>query len=201
MGQSTRGIYPDKEGTWQVDKWWGSTRLRKRGFGSFEEAEHWLIKRLDELRSVVVYGERPERTFDQAAAHYLQIHQAKSSIVTETYLLQGVIPMIGTLQLQQVHDGSLAPYVAKRLADGRSHKTVNLALGVVRRILNLAANSWRDESGLTWLERAPKLTLLPPRRSSARASADQLGRSARASAALAGSPVAHGAVHPEHRRA
>jgi integrase len=32
---------------------------------------------------------------------------------------------------------------------------------VVRRILNLAANSWRDESGLTWLERAPKLTLLP----------------------------------------
>ena len=29
MGQSTRGIYPDNEGAWQVDKWWGNARLRK----------------------------------------------------------------------------------------------------------------------------------------------------------------------------
>jgi hypothetical protein len=143
MGQSTRGIYPDKEGAWQVDKWWGTTRLRKRGFGSFEEAERWLIRRLEEQRLVVVHGERPVRTFDEAAAHYLRLHSAKPSIVTETYLLQGVMPMIGKFELQHVHDGTLAPYVAKRLADGRSHKTVNLALGVVRRILNLAANSWR----------------------------------------------------------
>jgi integrase len=38
---------------------------------------------------------------------------------------------------------------------------VNLELSVVRRILNLCATSWRDESGLTWLEQAPKITLLP----------------------------------------
>ncbi|WP_310732341.1 tyrosine-type recombinase/integrase [Ideonella sp. A 288] len=70
------------------------------------------------------------------------------------------MPFIGHLQLHQVHDGPLKPYVAKRLADGRARKTVNLALGVVRRILNLAANSWRDDNtGLTWLERAPTLEM------------------------------------------
>jgi len=36
-----------------------------------------------------------------------------------------------------------------------------LGLGIVRRILNLAAKSWRDEHGRTWLEHAPAITMLP----------------------------------------
>ena len=161
MGQQTRGIYPQKDGTWQVDKWWHSTRFRQRGFGSFEEAERWLIKQLGELRSVVVHGERQARRFDETAAHYLLTNQSKASLVTETYLLQSVMPTIGALGLHQVHDGSLAAYVAQRLGDGRSHKTINLALGVVRRILNLAATTWRDDNGNTWLQHAPRITMLP----------------------------------------
>ena len=66
------------------------------------------------------------------------------------------MPRIGHLQLNQVHDGTLAPYVAASVwLQGRSHKTVNSGLGIVRRILNLAAKSWRDENGMTWLEHAP----------------------------------------------
>ncbi|NUZ05971.1 tyrosine-type recombinase/integrase [Piscinibacter koreensis] len=120
-----------------------------------------MIKQLGELRSVIVHGERHARLFDEAAAHYLLTNQSKASIVTETYLLQSVMPAIGALELHQVHDGTLARYVAQRLGDGRSHKTVNLALGVVRRILNLAATTWRDDSGRTWLEQAPRITMLP----------------------------------------
>jgi hypothetical protein len=45
--------------------------------------------------------------------------------------------------------------------DGRSHKTINLGLGIVRRILNLAARSWRDENGRTWLDAPPLITMLP----------------------------------------
>jgi integrase len=161
MGRNTRGIYPNKEGTWQVDKHWRGKRFRQRGFPDFAEAERWLIRQLGEARAVIVHGERPQRSFDEAAAHYLMTHQGKLTIETETYLLQSIMPFIGTLQLRQVHDGTLAPYIAKRLADGRAHKTVNLALGVVRRILNLAARSWRDESGLTWLEHAPTIRMLP----------------------------------------
>lgn len=72
-----------------------------------------------------------------------------------------MLPMIGALPLQQIHDGTLAPYVSARLAAGRSHKTVNLALGVVRRILRLASSAWRDDSGATWLPQAPQITMLP----------------------------------------
>ena len=120
-----------------------------------------MIKELGELRRVVVHGERKVRRFDETAAHYLMAHQSKASIVTETYLLQSVMPVIGALELHQVHDSTLAAYVAQRLGDGRSHKTVNLALGVVRRILNLASTAWRDDSGNTWLQQAPRITMLP----------------------------------------
>ena len=161
MGQKTRGIYPQDDGTWQVDKWQWGERLRKRGFRDFEEAERWLIRRLGELREVKVHGAQPTRTFGAAAAHYLRTNKAKASIETETILLRSTMPTIGALALHQVHDSTLAPYITARLAEGRAHKTVNLALGVVRRILNLAATSWRDESGRTWLQQAPKITMLP----------------------------------------
>lgn len=161
MGQSTRGIYPGENGSWQVDKWWRGSRLRQRGFGSFEEAERWLIAQLAAKREVVLHGARAVRTFEAAAAHYVTIHQNKASIETEIFLLKTVMPKIGSLELHQVHDSTLAPYITARLADGRSHKTVNLALGIVRRILNLAATSWRDESGRTWLPQAPKISMLP----------------------------------------
>ena len=109
----------------------------------------------------MVHGERRARRFDEVAAHYLLTNQSKASIVTETYLLQSVMPIIGALELHQVHDGTLAAYVAQRLGDGRSHNTDNLGLGVVRRILNLASTTWRDDNGNTWLEQAPRITMLP----------------------------------------
>ena len=161
MGQNTRGIYPQDNGLWQVDKWKRGTRFRQRGFESFDEAERWLITQLADQRKVLVHGERATYTFNRAAAHYISLHEQKASLETEIFMLESVMPYIGHLELHQVHDGTLASYQAKRLEQGRAHKTINLALGVVRRILNLAATSWRDESGKTWLEQAPKITMLP----------------------------------------
>ena len=162
MGQKMRGIYlNEKTGTWEVDKWWEGTRFRQRGFFNFAEAESWLIFRLGELRAAKIYGQPAVRTFSDAAAHYLITQKEKKSIVTETYLLKSVMPTIGHLALNQVHDGTLAPFVRARLNAGRSHKTINLSLGIVRRILNLAAGTWRDNFGNTWMTIAPKLTLLP----------------------------------------
>lgn len=135
--------------------------LRQRGFASFEEAESWLIRRLEQLRAGDVHGRRAERLFSEAAAYYLVQHQEKASIVSETYHLKSVMPTIGHLPIHQVHDGTLAPHVEMRLDAGRSHKTVNLELAIVRRILNLCATRWRDDAGNTWLEQAPRITLLP----------------------------------------
>jgi hypothetical protein len=55
--------------------------------------------------------------------------------------------------------GSLQGFIAKRRQDGVKTKTVNTALGVVRRVLNLAASEWMDEQGMTWLATAPKIKL------------------------------------------
>lgn len=109
----------------------------------------------------MLHGVRRARTFNEAAAHYVLTNQDKASLETESFLLKSVMSTIGALQLQQVHDGTLAPFITARLASGRAHKTVNLALGIVRRILNLAATSWRDENGHTWLQQTPRITLLP----------------------------------------
>jgi hypothetical protein len=43
--------------------------------------------------------------------------------------------------------------------DAVKTKTVNAALGVVCRVLNLAASEWMDEQGMTWLATAPKIKL------------------------------------------
>ena len=161
MGRQQSGIYQDDKNRWCVDKVYKGTRLRER-FEKFEEAENWLIRQLEILRQVNLFGARRERSFNEAAAKYVMDHQAKVSLQTDIYMLQSIMPFIGDLALDKIHDATLAPYVSKRLADGRSHKTINLALAIVRRILNLAARSWRDEeSGKTWLETPPLIKILP----------------------------------------
>jgi integrase len=71
------------------------------------------------------------------------------------------MPFIGSLTLDQIHDGTLASYIKDRKAKKLANKTINLGLELVRRILNLAARSWRDENGKTWLETPPLITVLP----------------------------------------
>lgn len=161
MGHQTRGVKPEKNGSWTVDKRYAGERIYRRGFESAADAQAWLIARLGELRHERVHGVRRSRCFGDASAHYVEDQKDKASIETEISLLKGVMPFLEHLPLEAVHDAALAPYVAARLKAGRSHKTVNLALGVVRRILNLAARSWRDESGRTWLASAPAITMLP----------------------------------------
>ena len=160
MGQSTRGIYQEENGLWEVDKWKLGTRFRQRGFESFDEAERWLIDQLASQRKVLVFGERPRYTFNQAAARYISLNEGKVSLETEIYMLKSVMPYVGQLGLHEIHDDSLKEYRCARLAAGRAHKTINLALGTVRHILNLAATTWRDETNQKWLQHVPKITML-----------------------------------------
>jgi integrase len=160
MGKAQTGIHQDRQGVWCVDRIYKGTRLRNR-FESFEAAEGWLIFQLEQLRQRHLFGIRPKKSFDEAAAKYLLDHQAKVSLSQDIYLLERLMPFIGKLTLDQIHDGTLASYVQDRKAKGLAHKTINLGLGQVRRILNLAARSWRDEDGRTWLDTPPLITMLP----------------------------------------
>ncbi len=148
---------------WHIDKrvkGLPGGRLREStGTDRLDEAESYLVHRLEQLRAARVYGLRPRRTFEQAAAKYLLENTHKASILDDAMHLKQLMPHLGALSLEQVHADTLAPFIAARRADGIRTKTINNALGVVRRILNLAARAWRDERGVTWLETAPLIAM------------------------------------------
>jgi len=84
-----------------------------------------------------------------------------SPLADEAMHLKQLDPFIGALPIEGVHMGSLQLFITARRGQGVKSKTINLALGVVRRILNLASTEWLDENSLTWIESAPKIKLLP----------------------------------------
>ena len=107
-------------------------------------------------------GVRPKRTFRAAVTRYLKENQDKRSIADDALHLRQLDKFIGDLDLESVHMGTLQPFIEARRRDEVKAKTINLGLGVVRHILNVAASEWVDEHGLTWLAAAPKIKLLKP---------------------------------------
>lgn len=63
--------------------------------------------------------------------------------------------------MDAVHMGTLQGFIQARQKQGIKSKSINLALGIVRHILNVAASEWLDENNLTWLQSPPKIKLLP----------------------------------------
>ena len=120
-----------------------------------------LARRIDEIRAAFTFGVRPDRTFRAAATKFLNENGHKRSIKDDAWHLRVLDPFIGPLNLRQVHMGSLQGFIEARRKEGVKAKSINLALGCARRILNLAAGEWMDENGLTWLQQAPKIKLLP----------------------------------------
>lgn len=150
-----------RNGVWHIDKLFRGTRIRESTSTSdLAKAQEQLAKRIDQIRTVSVYGLRPDRTFRTAATKFLEENQGKRPLGDDAKLLRQLDLYIGDLKLRQVHMGSLQAFIAKRRTDGVKSRTINNALALVRHILNLAAAEWRDEQGLTWLEYAPKIKLL-----------------------------------------
>jgi integrase len=146
---------------WHIDKKIGGKRLcESTGERELGKAELYLTMRLERARRASIYGERPKRLFREAVKRYLKDNQHKRSIDDSELHLEQLDPFIGDLDLRMVHLGTLQDFIELRRSQGKKTKTINLALGTVRHILNLAASEWLDEYGLTWLERPPKITLL-----------------------------------------
>jgi integrase len=163
MGRkSVLGLY-ERNGVYHIDK-------RIRGFGRLQEstgrsnrdeAEKYLIKKLEEIRQVVDYGVKPKYRFSQAAAKYLRDHKSMRSIDLSGYCLNRVEPYIGHLFLEEIDDEALQPFVNEAQQKGNSDRTINIVLQRVARVLNLAATKWKEpHTSKFWLDKAPKLTML-----------------------------------------
>jgi integrase len=162
MGRKKSPGLFNRKGIWHIDKHVCGRRIcQSTGCAELAKAEAFLAKKVEEQRQAIIFGVRPKRTFEQAAAKFLLENQHKRSLRSDIDRLKNLMPMIGDLYLDQIHNGTLQPWIDYRRKQGRKANTINHGLKVVRHILNLAASEWIDENGLTWLLVAPKVKLLP----------------------------------------
>jgi integrase len=161
-----------KGGIWQIEKrckYCESGWLREStGTSSRAEAEEVLIRRLAELRSEAERKAISVFTFEEAAMRYLEDVAEKSSADAIAMHIDQMLPFIGHLPLENVHDGTVKPFVDHESQRGMSPKTVNNALGIIATVLKRAAGKWRTEEGIPWLRQAPpilsRLSLVGKRR-------------------------------------
>jgi integrase len=164
MAKRTTGLVK-RGGIWHINKrasYLPGGRLREStGKATLEEAELYLARRLTELRE---RKEKPsDRTFARAAVQYLSENDHLRTIMEQASILERMMPFIGELPLRQVHRGTLQTWVDHCYRRGRKAKTVNNSFAVVRRILNLSARLWRDESGNPYLAVPPLIPDEPVR--------------------------------------
>ena len=162
MGRKRTPGFVKRGGVWHIDKRIGGRRIcQSTDTAGLEEAERYFARLAEGIRQAQVYGVRPTRTFEQAAAKFVLENQHKRSIGDDIGRLKLLMPRIGHVPLDKLHSGTLQPWVEARQRQRVAAGTINHGLKVVRRILNLAALEWVDENGLTWLSHAPKIKLLP----------------------------------------
>ncbi len=161
MGQKVPPGLIKRGNVWHIKKKIGAKRVfRSTGTSDLAEAERFLAHVIEETRNAQIYGLRPKRTFRQAGTRYLK-EATKASIADDALHLKTLDRFIGDLPLEAIHMGSIQSFIQYRKEQGVKVRTINYALQTVRHILNIAASEWFDETGMTWLDRSPRIKLLP----------------------------------------
>lgn len=162
MGSKKTSGLVKRTGFWHIDKYIGGRRIcQSTGTTNLKEAERFLARLTEQSRQAKIYGVRPKRTFEQAAAKFVLENQHKRSLSSDIGRLKLLLPWIGQIPIDKIHSGTLQPWVEHRREEGVAMGTINHGLKITRHILNLAAAEWVDENGMTWLHVAPKIKLLP----------------------------------------
>jgi hypothetical protein len=157
MAKRRSGLYL-RDGVWHIDKQARGRRIcASTGTGDFKEAEAELDRRISEIRREVLKGERPRRTFEQAAALFIKTEANQKDFYRFARGLRIAMPYIGHLELGEIHYGSLLPMVEDRKRQGISMATLNRDLSPVKKVLLVAATQWFHENGQPWLNTIPFL--------------------------------------------
>ena len=162
MARKTITGLSQRNGIWHIDKKVDGVRLyESTGVSDRQEAERYLIHRLEQLRQQKVYGIRQVRLWEEAAARFIKEFKDQPSIQLTVQYLKQLHPFIGSIPLTHIDDEALEPFIKHKLeVDGVSARTVNIALERVIRILNLCARKWRDEEKRPWLDAVPMIKKL-----------------------------------------
>jgi integrase len=159
-----RGLYQRKDSPY----WWidvvlpdgrrvcASTRCR-----GVHEAEEYLVRLKAETYEATRLGLPTPRSWQDAVMRYLEEFADKRSIADDKDHLRKVDPYLRGKRLDQINMDVLWPFIRdRRERDRVANATVNRALEIVRRVLNVAHQDWN------WLQRVPRVRMLsePKRR-------------------------------------
>ena len=121
-----------RAGVWHVDKRICGRRIcQSTGTADTQEAERYLARVMEQTRQAQVYGVRPTRTFEQAAAKFVLENQHKRSIGDDVRHLKMLLPSLGRVAVDRIHLGTLQPWIANRRADRKAVGTINHGLKVI----------------------------------------------------------------------
>jgi integrase len=157
MSKNLPGLQYDKAtDAWSIDKRIkGHGRIRQRLTAKTpEEAEKQFFQTIAQIQGEVHRREEGIMTFQEATDRYLDETQ-KRSIDRDRDSLRFVAPYIGELPLANVHMGTLQRFINDRRKAGIASSTVKRDLSIVRRVLTLAARSWRNDNGQPYLSCPP----------------------------------------------
>ncbi len=159
----TPGITICHDGRRLLDKRHRGVRIGMRlGRISQEDAELRLQSEVSRVDFDIARKAHARPRFADCALRYLAQCRDKRSLEAIRIHVRLLISRIGHLDVNQVHDATLAPFIAERLASGTSATTINRSLEIVRTILNRAARSYRDDGGHPWLDTMPPLIAMLP---------------------------------------
>lgn len=162
----TPGITAGPDGRLFIDKRYRGVRIGMRvGALDQAQAEARLRTEMARIDSNLDEAADARPLFSDCATRYLLQSADLRSLEAIRIHVRQLLPYIGHLEPRQVHDGTLAPFIASRIESGACATTINRSLEVARTILHRAARSYRDDKGIPWLDALPPLiTMLPESR-------------------------------------
>jgi integrase len=158
-----RGLYRRKDSRF----WWiglvlsdGRRVCQSTGCINRTDAESYVVRLKNEAIEAKQQGLLGIFVWQQAVMRYLEEFADKRSLSDDKDHLKKLDPYLRSLKVDAIDMTVLQPFIRDRkLKDGVSNATVNRALEVVRRILNVAHQDWR------WLKGVPTIRMLKePRR-------------------------------------
>jgi hypothetical protein len=106
-----------------------------------EHAEKRLVGEMARVDLALKHKANPRPRFADCSARYLAESRNRRSVVVAAWHVRLLTSYVRTLEIRQIHDGTLERFVADRVASGVTATTINRSLEVARTILNRAARA------------------------------------------------------------
>lgn len=143
-------------GTWWIDVIApnGERVRRTSGTASKALAQEFHDRVKSELWRIAKLGEKPRRTWNEAAVKWLKEQSHKATVKEDRAKLRWLDQHLGGKELDAINRALIDKITDAKLAGGCSNATANRVLALVRSILRKCVRDWE------WLDKVPAVRML-----------------------------------------